>query len=151
MRILCRWMYSSLMKARYMSVTSVSTQSIAPVFCLKPNMLCGRVERFSIQWVSLELRIVSTIFRTQYMKAIGLYWPISFLVISETLTWSHWGGILPLSQSLFKIFKRIRMTWLVHLCYVSTGLYHPYFICTVSTLRDWPGERVKCSPSPFEI
>jgi len=61
--------------------------------------------------VSLELRIDSTIFRIQDIRAIGLYWPIPFLGITETLTWSHWGGILPLSQSLFKIFKRIRMTW----------------------------------------
>ena len=60
--------------------------------------------------MSLELRIDSTIFRIQDMRAIGLYWPIPFLGISETLTWSHWGGILPLSQSLFKMFKRIRMT-----------------------------------------
>jgi len=57
--------------------------------------------------VSLELRIDSTTFRIQDMRAIDLYWSI----ISKTLTWSHWGGISTLNQNRFKIFKRTRMTW----------------------------------------
>ena len=35
---------------------------------------------------------------------------------------------------------------LVRLYYISTRLYHPYFVCTVFTLRDWPGRPVTYHP-----